>query len=178
MNYKRLYVPNGIVFITIVTSKRREILINNVELLKYSIANAHKYYTFSIIAISILKNHIHFLLQPLNIKDYSKIITLIKRTFSKNIDISQISDYKLTPSNKKRKERDIWQKRFWEHTIRDENDLYKHLDYIHYNSFKHYQIAPKDWEYSSFKNYVNKGLYEINWLNFGDKYEIEKLNYE
>ncbi len=178
MNYRRLYVSNRIVFITVVTSKRREILIDNIELLKYSVTNAHKYYKFSIIAICVLKDHLHFLLQPQNIKDYSKIITLIKRTFSKNIDISKIKDYKLTSSNIKRNERDIWQKRFWEHTIRDEEDLYKHIDYIHYNSQKHYRIAPKDWKYSSFENYVKKGWYDIEWYNFGDKREIEKLNYE
>ena len=178
MKYRRLYVPNRIVFITVVTSKRRELLIDNIELLKYSITNAHKYYNFSILAICVLKDHMHFLLQPENIKDYSKIITLIKRTFSKNIDIDKIKDYNLSPSNIKRKERDIWQRRFWEHTIRDENDLYKHMDYIHFNSQKHYRIAPKDWKYSSFENYAKKGWYEIDWCNFGDKYEIEKLNYE
>ncbi len=68
MNYRRLYIPNRIVFITVVTSKRREILINNIELLKYSFATAHKYYKFSIIAICVLKDHLHFLLQPQNIK--------------------------------------------------------------------------------------------------------------
>ncbi len=178
MNYRRLYIPNRIVFITVVTSKRREILINNIELLKYSFATAHKYYKFSIISICVLKDHLHFLLQPQNIKDYSKIITLIKRTFSKNIDTSKIKDYNLTSSNIKRNERDIWQKRFWEHTIRDEEDLYKHIDYIHYNSQKHYQIAPKDWIYSSFKDFVKKGWYDIGWCNFEDKYKIAKLNFE
>ena len=178
MNYRRLYVPNRIVFITIVTSKRRELLIDNIELLKLAIENAHKYYTFSIVAICVLRDHVHFLLQPQNIKEYSKIITLIKRTFSKNIDTSKIDDYKLSTSNVKRGECDIWQRRFWEHTIRDEKDLYKHLDYIHYNPYKHYKIAPKDWKYSSFQNYVNNGLYEINWCNLCDKNEIIKLNYE
>lgn len=178
MNYKRLYVPNSLIFITIVTSKRRNILIDNIDLLRYSIENAHKYYDFTIYAICILNDHMHLLIKPNNINEYSKIILLIKRTFSKKINIDTIEDYKLRESNIKRKERDIWQRRFWEHTIRNEEDLYRHIDYIHYNSYKHYKIAPKDWMYSSFKNFVKNGYYEENWCNFEDKYKIANLNYE
>ena len=130
MKYKRLYIPNSIIFITIVTSKRRNILIKNIELLKFSIKNAHKYYNFEIYAICVMKDHVHLLIKPNNIKEYSKIILLIKRTFSKKIDINTITDYKQSDSNIKRKERDIWQRRFWEHTIRNEEDLYRHIDYI------------------------------------------------
>lgn len=94
MNYTRLFVPNSIVFITIVTSKRRPILINNIELLKFAITNAHKYYNFVIYAICVMNDHLHFLIKPDDIKDYSKIILLIKRTFSKNFGINSIADYK------------------------------------------------------------------------------------
>ena len=100
MNYTRLYIPNSIVFITVVTSKRREILIDNIELLKHSIANAHKFYEFSILAICVLKDHFHVLIKTKNIKDYSKIITLIKRTFSQNIDIN-IMNYQKVIFNEK-----------------------------------------------------------------------------
>lgn len=178
MNYKRLYVPNSIIFITIVTNKRRSILINNIELLKFSIDNAHKYYDFHIYALCVMNDHVHFLMELKNIKEYSKIILLIKRTFSKKIDINSIEDYELRESNIKRKERDIWQRRFWEHTIRDEEDLYRHVDYIHYNSMKHYSIEPKNWKYSTFKNFVKKGYYDIDWCNSDDKYSIAELNFE
>ncbi len=178
MNYTRLFVPNSIVFITIVTSKRRNILINNIELLKFAITNAHKYYNFVIYAICVMNDHIHFLIKPDDINDYSKIILLIKRTFSKRIDISSIADYKLSESNVKRKERDIWQRRYWEHTIRSEEDLYRHIDYIHYNPMKHYQITPKDWKYSTFSNFVRNGYYDVNWCNFDDKHKILDLDYE
>ena len=178
MNYKRLYVPNSIIFITVVTSKRRDILIDNIDLLKNSIERAHKYYKFTIVAICVLKNHVHLLLKPDNINEYSKIILLIKRGFSKNIDISKIADYELRESNIKRKERDIWQRRFWEHTIIDQEDLYRHLDYIHYNPMKHYKIAPKNWEYSTFKKFVAKGFYNEDWCNIYDKYNISTMDYE
>ena len=62
--------------------------------------------------------------------------------------------------------------------LEDEDDLYKHIDYIHYNSMKHYDIAPKDWKYSSFKKFVHNGFYEIDWCNFEDKYKIKELNIE
>ncbi len=178
MNYKRLYIPNSIIFITIVTSKRRNILIKNIELLKFSIRNTHKYYHFRIYAICVLNNHIHLLIKPDNINEYSKIILLIKRTFSKKIDINTIVGYEPSESNIKRNERDIWQRRFWEHTIRDEEDLFRHIDYIHYNPMKHYKIAPKDWKYSTFNNFVKNGYYEIDWCNFEDKYKILDLDYE
>ena len=178
MNYKRLYIPNSIIFITIVTSKRRNILIENIELLKFSIKNTHKYYNFEIYAICVMKDHVHLLIKPNNIKEYSKIILLIKRTFSKKIDINTIADYKQRESNIKRQERDIWQRRFWEHTIRNEEDLYRHIDYIHYNPMKHYQIVPKDWKYSTFNKFVKNGYYETDWCNFEDKYKIADLNYE
>lgn len=125
-----------------------------------------------------MNDHLHLLIKPDNINEYSQIILLIKRTFSKNIDINTIADYELRESNIKRKERDIWQRRFWEHTIRNEEDLYRHLDYIHYNPVKHCQIAPKDWKYSTFINFVKNGYYEIDWCNFEDKYNISNLDYE
>ena len=63
-------------------------------------------------------------------------------------------------------------------TILSEDDLYKHLDYIHYNSMKHYNIAPKDWEYSSFQKFVQLKYYDENWCNSQDKYDINSMNFE
>ncbi len=72
----------------------------------------------------------------------------------------------------------VWQNRYWEHTIRDEKDLYRHLDYIHYNSIKHLNIVPIEWQYSSFKKFMQIGIYEYNWCNIEDKNNINTLNYE
>lgn len=72
----------------------------------------------------------------------------------------------------------FWQNRYFEHTIRDEKDLYRHLDYIHYNSMKHYNILPKNWNFSSFKHFVKNGYYEENWCNSLNRYDINSLNYE
>ena len=72
----------------------------------------------------------------------------------------------------------LWQNRFWEHTIRDENDLNIHLNYIHYNPVKHgYVKSVKDWEFSSFHKFVKKGLYDINWGSNTDIKEIIDLDF-
>ena len=126
-------------------------------------------------AIVILKNHIHLILQPENINDYPNIIKYFKTYFSRNINIDN-SD--LTEGKKHKKEKGIWQSRDWAHIILDENDLNKHIDYIHFNPMKHYNIVPKDWEYSSFKKYVNNKFYNINWCNFEDRYKILELDLE
>jgi putative transposase len=175
MNYKRYFIPNSMVFITIVTYNRKEFLLDYIDLIKRSFKYTKTKISFNIVAIVILKNHIHLILQPENINDYPNIIKYFKTYFSRNINIDN-SD--LTEGKKHKKEKGIWQSRYWAHIILDENDLNKHIDYIHFNPMKHYNIAPKDWEYSSFKKYVNNKFYDINWCNFDDKYKISELDLE
>jgi len=70
----------------------------------------------------------------------------------------------MNESKQKHRETTIWQRRFWEHQIRDEVDYHHHFDYIHYNPVKHGWVEQvKDWPYSTFHNYVKKGFYPINW---------------
>ena len=178
MNYRRLFIPNSIVFITVVTFDRKEILIPNIELFKKAINQTKQKHQFNIVAICVLANHIHMLLKTNNIAEYPDIIKDIKRNFSVDFDISQIPDYFESDSRKRKGEKSIWQRRYYEHTIMSEEDLSKHIDYIHYNPTKHYNIAPKDWKYSSFNKFVKNGYYEQDWCNFGDKHNINKLNYE
>ena len=178
MQYKRLFIPNSILFITFVTAKRREILINNIEILRQSFITTKNKFEFEIIAICVLKNHVHMIIKPANINEYPLIVKNIKIYFSKCVDITKIKDYKISESRIKKKEKDIWQRRYWEHTIINEDDLCKHIDYIHFNPMKHYKIPPKDWQYSSFNKFVQNGYYEQEWCNFEDKYHINELNYE
>ena len=179
MEYRRLYIQNSYIFVTIVTSKRRKILVNNIDLLKISIKKSIDNYKYELYAICVLPDHIHMLIKPYDISDYPKIIKQIKTYFSKNIDKNDINDYELRKSSIKKHEQDIWQRRYWEHTIRNDEDLYRHTDYIHYNPIKHgYVKNVADWQYSSFKKFVKKGYYEQNWCNFGDKYKIDNLNVE
>lgn len=139
MNYKRLYIPNSLIFVTVVTKNRKNILISNIKFLRKAFELAKNQIPFEIIAIIVNDNHFHMIIKPDDIKTYPKIIGLIKSYFTK------LSGLKHSLNNSG--ESDVWQRRYWEHTITNEEDLYKHIDYIHYNSVKHYNIAPKDWEY-------------------------------
>ena len=127
MNYKRLFIPNSLIFITVVTKNRKQILIDNIEYLKTAFKLTKQKYSFDIIAIIINKDHFHTIIKPQDINLYPKIIGSIKSTFTK---ISGI-DY----SKNNSRESDIWQRRYWEHTIITEEDLYRHIDYIHYTVF-------------------------------------------
>ena len=172
-NYLRYYIENSIVFITIVTYNRQHILIDNIKLLRQSIKDSQ--YKFELIAGVVLPDHIHILIKPENIKDLPKIIFSIKYRFSRNLGGIGIPPYEL----KRKGERKIWQSRYYDHIIRNENDLHKHLDYIHYNPIKHgVSIKAIDYPYSSFKKFVNLGYYNADWCNFEDKNKITDLNYE
>ncbi len=173
LNYKRLFIPDSYVFLTVVTNNRRKILIKNIEILRAAFKNAKKYFNFEAIAIVILPDHFHLLVKPENIKDYPKIITSIKYYFSKNITVVGLE----SPTYDRNK--GIWQRRYNEHTIRDENDLHRHLDYIHYNPVKHALVQKvKDWEFSSFNKFVKTNNYEADWGVGKDIEKIKELNYE
>lgn len=110
-------------------------------------------------------------------EEMPQIVRTIKQNFTKLIPQEYyLQDVPL--SMKKRNEKGIWQRRYYDHIIRNENDLCKHIDYIHFNSMKHYNIIPKDWEYSSFKKFVKFGYYDEDWCNFGDKNNISDMELE
>jgi len=151
-------------------------LIKNIDLLRNSFKNAKQFFNFDIFAICILPDHIHMILKPENIHEYPKIITSIKYYFSNNIDVGVETP---TYGYKNKGERGIWQRRYYEHTIRDEEDLNKHIDYIHYNPVKHNHTKNvKDWEFSSFEKFVKMKNYEQNWGSSDDIKHIETLDYD
>ncbi len=153
-NYKRIYLQNYSYYLTVVTQNRRPILIDNIELLRDSFRRSKKRYDYAIDAIVILPDHIHMIITPQNPKDYSKIIALIKRSFTYGLDmkIKEDSKFNLSASSYRRNLSGVWQKRFYEHTIRDEKDYVKILDYIKLNPIKHGLVDNiNDWKYSSFR---------------------------
>ena len=155
--YKRFYQSGGNYFFTLVAYDRRPIFANseNVKHFKIAINKVKKKYPFSLNAIVILPDHLHCLWKlPENDGDFSTRWRLIKRYFS----------MEMQTSINHRKEKEVWQRRFWEHIIRNENDWQKHMDYIHYNPVKHGLVkSPKDWKDSSFNYWVDKGIYEKDW---------------
>lgn len=179
MNYKRVFIDKAYVFITIVTAKRRKILIKNIDILRDSFRLTIERFNYKIHAICILPDHIHMVIEPYDITDYPKIIQQLKRYFSQKVDRTLIESYSLSESKIKRNECDIWQHRYWEHTITNLEDLYRHIDYIHYNPIKHnYVDIIKDWKYSSFNKFVKQNYYNENWANANDKYKINDLDFE
>jgi len=127
--YKRYYTSGSLVFITIVTNQRIPILTHNIELFRQSIKLSK--YKFSIIAGVVLPDHVHLIIKPDILQEIPRIITSIKYYFSKRIDFKKENK---TTSEIKRKEKGIWQRRYYDHIIRDDEDLKRHLDYIHYPS--------------------------------------------
>ena len=170
--FKRYYNNNNIVFITIVTYDRKPILIDNIDLLRSSFKNIK--YKYNIIAGIILPDHLHILLQSEKAENFSKIIAAFKAYFSQNLPRNNIQ----TTAQKARREKGIWQRKYFDHIIRDENDFNKHLDYIHYNSMKHLNIVPKYWEYSSFKKFVKLEYYDEDWCNIKNINNILEMNLE
>jgi putative transposase len=108
-----------------------------------------------------MPEHFHMMMTlPENDKDYTKRIMLIKSGFSRKIPKTE----KINPSRKNKRERGIWQRRYWEHFIRDETDYQRHADYIHYNPVKHgYVEKASDWQYSTIHKYIKLGIYDKNW---------------
>lgn len=180
-NYRRLFIPNSYLFLTITTNYRRPILIDNINLLKQAFKNTKEIYHFEIFASVILPEHIHSIIIPDKIEDYPKIIHAVKYSFSKKLQNGGIviPPYNLSNSKLKKGDKGIWQRRHYEHTIRDEDDLHKHLDYIHYNPVKHGLTQNvKNWEFSSFNKFVKMGNYDENWGSHKDIEKIKNLNYE
>ena len=152
-NYIRVFEENHSYFITVVTHKRRAILIENIDLLRKSFQLSMKRYDYSIDAIVILPDHFHMIITPKISNEYPKIISHIKRSFVYGLDSEFKNKCKLELNNTqyKRQLSGVWQKRFYEHTIRNEKDLYLHLDYILQNPVKHgYVDEASMWSYSSF----------------------------
>lgn len=176
--YRRLYQKGGIVFLTIVTYNRKSIFNNprNIDLLRKATATVKSEIPFDILGAVILPDHFHFLWQlPPDNVDYSKRVGRLKALFTKSLKKGNNLLQEIPESRKKHRESNIWQRRFWEHTIRDERDFEQHLDYIHYNPVKHGLVScPHLWEYSSFNLWVKKGFYDQDWACFckGKKVKI------
>ena len=176
MNYRRVFISNSYVHLIIVAYNRKNIFITNIELLRQAFKNAKKFFNFKIIAICVLPDHIHVILNPENIKEYPKIITSIKYYFSKNYNVGLETP---TYGYINKGEKGVFQRRFFEHTIKDEEELNNQINYIHYNPVKHELVNNvKDWQYSSFHKFVEQGMYEYNWGSLKDIENIKNLDFE
>lgn len=161
-NYRRSYIAGGCYFFTVNLADRRSaLLVDRVELLRYSHQLVRERHPFTIDAMVVLPEHLHAVWTlPKGDDDYALRWRLIKTCFSRGLPAGE----PCTPSREAKGERGIWQRRYWEHTIRDELDYQRHVDYIHFNPVKHGLVrAVGDWPYSSFHRFVSHGILLANW---------------
>jgi len=165
MRYRRARIAGGTYFFTVVTYHRQKILCvpENVNVLREAFREVMKQHFFAIDAFVLLPDHLHCIWTlPKDDADYSTRWRLVKSCFSRKCDPKY--QHAISASRKRKNERAIWQRRFWEHTIRNDPDFDRHADYIHYNPVKHGLAARAlDWPYSSFHRFVARGDYSKNW---------------
>jgi putative transposase len=163
MNYRRIWHHGGTYFFTVNLLQRRDntLLIDHVQEFRDAVKKVKSKYPFKIHAWVILPEHMHCILElPQEDADYASRWRLMKSYFSKSI---ANTEYK-SEVRIKRKERGVWQRRYWAHLITDEKDYRAHMDYVHINPLKHGLVENvKDWQYSTFHRYVLLGVYPQNW---------------
>jgi putative transposase len=153
MKYRRVRIEGGCYFFTVALADRKsDLLVANIDALRAAVRAVKASHSFTIDAMVVLPDHIHALWTlPQGDDNYSMRWMLIKRHFS--MSLPKTENIKMTRLNKR--ERGIWQRRFWEHTIRDERDFYNHIEYIHHNPVKHgYVSNSQDWPYSSIHQFA------------------------
>jgi putative transposase len=168
-NYRRAKISGGTFFFTIVLADRSSnLLLEGIDYLKRAYRIVQERRPFETVAICVLPDHLHAVwVLPEHDTDFATRWNLIKGGFSRNFDARLRSQSKTL-----RREKGIWQRRYWEHAIRDDADLERHVDYIHFNPVKHGHVTRvADWPHSSFHRFVERGLLTADWG--GDLKEIE-----
>jgi putative transposase len=153
MQYRRVFIAGGCYFFTVTLADRKsDLLVREIDCLRAAVKTVKQNHPFEINAMVVMPDHLHCLWTlPRNDYDYSTRWALIKANFSRRIAKNEL----IKTSRLKKGERGIWQRRFWEHTIRDERDFYSHIEYIHYNPVKHgYVSNAQDWPHSSIHQFA------------------------
>ncbi len=161
-NYRRAYVPGGSWFFTVnLLDRRRALLVENIESLRQAVAITRQRLPFVIDAFVVLPDHLHAVWTlPAGDADFSTRWRLIKTRFVKGLPKQE----HLSPVRIERNERGIWQRRFWEHLIRDEADYARHVEYCYINPVKHGLVKRvRDWPHSSFHRDVGAGIVPLDW---------------
>lgn len=170
MNFHRYYILGSAVFITQVIQHRDPAFCDakNVNLLRQILHNVNELHPFSMLGHVFLFDHFHFIIQPTGKSNFSDIMHSLKMNFTR--------EYKKVLGLPNSESLTFWQKRFWDHVIRDDKDLENYLHYIHYNPIKHgYVSDPRAWKDSSYIEWEERGLYprDFDWdepqdINWGD----------
>lgn len=166
----RLYIPNALYFIVATVQGRHPIFADesNVELLRETMRRVKGIHPFAMRAYVFLPEHLHLLVQVLGSTTISEVLHSIQRNLTLNYKRAHGIAH----------ETHLWQHGFWDHVIRDEEDLAGHFHYIHYNPVKHgYVKKPEDYVHCSYNEYVKRGWYEIGWGHV-EPPELKGLDFE
>jgi putative transposase len=166
VRYRRATVAGASYFFTLVTFRRQPLFGGGkaVELFNEALRSVQARRPFTVDALVLLPDHVHAIWTlPDDDHDYATRWRRVKETFTR----AYARDHRLPEPDigrRARGERTVWQRRYWEHLIRDDRDFVAHVEYIHYNPVRHGLVAaPRDWPYSTFGQWVAYGLYEATW---------------
>ena len=166
--YRRNFVPGGTFFFTAALADRQSrALVENIDLLRQAFRVTRHERPFSVDAVVVLPDHLHIITTfPTDDADYPGRWKRCKSLFSR-----LVAKRSGGGSKNQRGEYALWQRRYWEHTIRDDADFERHVNYIHYNPVKHGLVTRvADWPFSSFHRYVEQGILPGDWA--GDAAEL------
>lgn len=167
MDYRRAFIPGGTYFFTVNLADRAgRLLVERVDVLRDVVREVRRRHPFEVIAWVVLPDHVHAIWTlPQGDADFPMRWALIKAGFSRRAPSGEY----VCASRRGKGERGIWQRRFWEHVIRDENDLARHVDYIHINPVKHgHTTRASDWPWSSIHRYIRNGTVTADWAADSD----------
>jgi putative transposase len=173
-DYRRWFVAGGSFFFTVVVNGRRRLFddARAVAILGKVLRDCHARWPVTVNAIVLLPDHLHTIwTMPPGDAEYPKRWGWIKKEFTKawltdTVDqaVPDNRERAISSSRRRERRRGVWQPRYWEHTLKDENDFERHLDYIHWNPVKHsHSHCPHEWPHSSFHRYVEHGVYDHHW---------------
>lgn len=164
MRYRRATAQGGTFFFTVnLADRSSSLLVDHANDLRRVMRTVRAAHPFEITAIVVLPEHLHCVWKlPIGDSDYATRWSLIKAGFARCLPATEF----IRDSRARKRERGVWQRRYWEHQIRDEDDLRRHIDYIHYNPVKHGHVsAPIEWRHSSLHRYVRRGVLLEDWGN-------------
>jgi putative transposase len=166
-DYRRNFVPGGTYFFTVLTQERRPILTTEIgrASLRKAVEDIQKKRPFQLFACVLLPEHLHAVWTlPPGDPDFSVRWRQIKEAFTRHFTDAGGTDASTTASRVRHRERAIWHRRFWEHTCRDEDDLKRCVDYVHWNPVKHGLVrSVGEYPWSSFHRFVRAGEYDKDW---------------
>jgi|SRR5262245_23110441 len=160
--YRRAKIQGGVFFFTVTLADRSsDLLVRHIDHLRDIYRSVQQRHPFETLAICVLPDHLHAVWSlPSGDADFSVRWNLIKGGFSRGLTV----EGSRSPSKLCKGERGLWQRRYWEHAIRDDADLERHVNYIHFNPVKHGHVSRVcEWPHSSFHRYVGRGVLPADW---------------